>query len=60
LEWAKGVDVLIDAIDYIVHTLHIEHLFLDMVGYGYDAKKYQEQSHALGLDTYILFHGPKQ
>ena len=60
LEWTKGVDVLIDAINYIVATLHIKNIVLDVVGYWYDEQKYHNQVKNYWLEKYIIFHWAKQ
>lgn len=60
LDRTKGVDVLIDAIEYIVHTLYITNILLDVVGYGYDEKKYHDQVKKYWLQKYIIFHWSKQ
>jgi len=59
LEWAKWVDVMIDAMDYIINTIGIKDMLLDVVGYWYDEKKYKDQVLDKKLDAYILFDGKK-
>lgn len=60
LEWTKGVDVLIDSINYIVKTLNIKDIFLDIVWYGYDEKKYKDMVNKYWLNNYIAFHWQKK
>lgn len=60
LEWTKGVDVLIDAMQYVVHALHINDIVLDIVGYWYDEKKYHDQVKKYWLEKYVIFHWAKQ
>ena len=59
LEWTKGIDVLIDAMDYIINVMHVKNIFLDVIGYWYDEKQYKDQTHNKKLDQHIIFHGKK-
>ncbi len=60
LERTKGVDVLIDAIDYIVNSLHKKNILLNIIGYGYDEKTYHNQVKKYRLQKYIKFHWQKK
>jgi glycosyltransferase involved in cell wall biosynthesis len=55
----KGIDILIRALDIVVHKYQYDNCFLDIIGNGSEKENFLLLVKNLSLDKYCTFHGEK-